>query len=229
MDCVIGHTGFVGGILKKSIIGDYFNRENIGNILNNFYDTIYCSGVISIKWWANKYPNEDAQNIKNLLEIIRNVNCNKFILISTISIYDDEPYGINRKKFEDDLTKIFGNKLIIVRLPAVYGNGLKKNLLFDMLNNSILSEININDKYQWYNVNNIKFDIDSCLETGENVFEFFPEPITNEQLISLFSKNFKIIDNDENSYIQNRIPKNGYLYSSDKVMKELKEFIDGYC
>ena len=83
MDCVIGHTGFVGGILKKSIIGDYFNRENIGNILNNFYDTIYCSGVISIKWWANKYPNEDAQNIKNLLEIIRNVNCNKFILIST--------------------------------------------------------------------------------------------------------------------------------------------------
>ena len=35
MNAIIGHTGFVGGILKKSIDGDYFNRENIKNIFDD--------------------------------------------------------------------------------------------------------------------------------------------------------------------------------------------------
>ena len=228
MNAIIGYTGFIGGILKKSILGDYFNSTNIKDIKNKTYNTVYCAGVSSIKWVANKYPIEDEININNLLEVLQHVNCNRFILISTIGVYDDNPYGINRKKLEDNLIKTYGNKLLIVRLPAVYGDGLKKNQLFDMLNDSLINKINICDKYQWYNVNNIKLDIDSNLNCEKNIVEFFTEPITNEQLISLFNKDFVVVDDIENAYIQNKIPKQGYLYSSNKVLKDLKKFIDGY-
>lgn len=228
MDALIGHTGFVGGILKKYILGDYFNSKNIDEIIKNSYDVIYCAGVPSVKWIANKYPKEDIQNINRLLNVLKGVNCNKFILISTIAIYDNEPYGINRKKFEDDLTKIFGDKLLIVRLPAVYGDGLKKNLLFDMLNDCLITKINTNDKFQWYNTNNIKHDIDISLINNDKITELYPEPISNYQLMSLFNKKFDSISDNNNVYIQNVIPKNGYLYSSDMVIKELKKFINGY-
>lgn len=228
MNAVIGHTGFIGSILKKDISGDYFNRENINSLCNKSYNIVYCAGVSAIKWYANKHPEEDKKNIDDLFRNLINLKCKKFVLISTISIYDNEPYGINRKNFEDDLIKIFKDRLLIVRLPAVFGDGIKKNLLFDILNNSLISKINIKDKYQWYNVNNIKFDIDKFLDSDKQIVELYPEPITNKELISIFSKEIDIIDDEKNSYIQNRIPKEGYFYSSDKVINELKKFINGY-
>ena len=120
MNAVIGHTGFIGGILKKSVIGDYFNSKNIEDLKNKSYDTIYCAGVSAQKFYANRYPDEDKKKIDNLLQNIHGVKCKKFILISTISIYDDESYGINRKEFEKNLIHLFGDKLLIVRLHAVY-------------------------------------------------------------------------------------------------------------
>jgi hypothetical protein len=228
MDAIIGHTGFIGQILKKKIIGHFFNRSNINDINNNTYNIVYCSGIPSSKWIANKNPLEDSQNINNLLKILKNVKCEKFVLISTISVYDNEPYGINRKNFENSLIEIFGEKLLIVRLPAVYGEGLKKNLLFDMLNNTLMDKINEYDTYQWYNVNNIKSDIDYALINGEDLIELYPEPINNFQLMSLFNKKFDFISDNKKVNIQNIVPKNGYLYSSDRVIKELKEFINGY-
>ena len=228
MNAVIGHTGFIGGILKKSVIGDYFNSKNIEDLKNKSYDTIYCAGVSAQKFYANRYPDEDKKKIDNLLQNIHGVKCKKFILISTISIYDDESYGINRKEFEKNLIDLFGDKLLIVRLPAVYGEGMKKNLLFDMLNNKLFSKINLHDKYQWYNVENIKTDINKIKDSSKRIVEFFPEPISNEILISLFDKHFEFISDMDSAYIQNIIPSDGYYYSSDIVIKKLKKFIDGY-
>ena len=123
---------------------------------------------------------------------------------------------------------MFGDKLFIVRLPAVYGEGLKKNLLYDMLNNSLLKEINLGDTFQWYNVDNIKTDIDNFLEKNYQLIELYPEPITNKELIDLFDADFNVVNDKENVIKQNIVPKNGYIYSSDEVKKYLKIFIDGY-
>jgi hypothetical protein len=228
MNAIIGHTGFIGNILKKNILGEYYNRSNIESMINKSYNIIYCAGVPSVKWVANKYPTEDMENIERLLKSLYYVKCNKFVLISTISIYDNESYGINRKNFEDNLIKKFGDKLLIVRLPAVYWEGLKKNLLFDMLNNTLVKEINACDEYQWYNVNNIKLDIENALSKKEQIVELYPEPISNAVLMSLFDKKFNFFDDCDFAYIQNIKPKNGYFKKSDEVIKELKEFINGY-
>jgi len=227
-DALIGYTGFVGNILKKDIIGDYYNSKNINDIKNKSYKNVYCAGVSAVKWFANKNPNVDMENIDILLKNIKTIKCEKLILVSTIGIYDNEPYGYNRKSLEEKLTDVFGDKLFIVRLPAVYGEGLKKNLLYDMLNNSLLKEINLGDTFQWYNVDNIKTDIDNFLEKNYQLIELYPEPITNKELIDLFDADFNVVNDKENVIKQNIVPKNGYIYSSDEVKKYLKIFIDGY-
>ena len=228
MDALIGYTGFIGSILKKDISGDFFNSENISKINEKSYDVVYFAGVHGVKWVANKNPKEDKENIDNLYEFLKNTKCKKLILISTISVYDNEPYGINRKNFEDRLLSIFKENILIIRLPAVFGDGIKKNLLFDMLNDKVTKEINILDTYQWYNVNQIKSDIDKFMSSNEKIIEFYPEPISNRELVQLFKKKFSLIEDIKSCYIQNIKPKNGYIYNSNKVINDLKKFIDGY-
>ena len=229
MNALIGHTGFIGGILKKNIVAEYFNRDNITEISKKKYNIVYCAGVPGTKWYANKFPEDDKKNINFLYNNLVNLECEKFVLISTISVYDNEPYGINRKVLENNLLDIFKNKILIIRLPAVFGEGLKKNILFDMLNGCLKSKINIKDKYQWYNVNNIKDDIDNFINSNQKIIELYPEPITNEELVSLFSIQFQVFNDSSTSYIQNKVPQNGYIQSAETVKKHLKKFIDGYC
>ena len=183
LNSIIGYNGFIGNILARNqnhFLG--YNSSNIKHISEVEHNTIYCSGVQSRKWWANENPDEDWLGIELLINSLKNVNCEKFILISTIGIYENDSYGVNRKKLEDILLNMFGNKLKIYRLPAVFGNGLKKNLLFDMITNSLRNPINIRDQYQWYNVNNIMKDINENLH-NDNIIELFNEPIENNDLI----------------------------------------------
>lgn len=228
MDALIGYTGFIGNILKKDVIGEYYNSKNIKDIQFKNFNTVYCAGVSSTKWFANKNPDIDKSNINNLFDNIKTINCERIILISTIGVYDNEPYGRNRKELEIKLSKIFKEKLMIVRLPAVYGDGLKKNLLYDLLNDCLIKDVNLNDTYQWYNVNTLKYDIDNFLKKGISLIELFPGPITNKELLTLFDKSFDYIDDYENKIVQNIVPTNGFIYKSEKVIEELKKFIDGY-
>ena len=228
MDALIGHTGFIGNVLKKDVIGEYYNSKNIKDIQFKNFNDVYRAGVSSTKWLANKNPDLDKSNINDLFESIKTINCEKIILISTIGVYDNEPYGRNRKELEIKLSKIFKEKLMIVRLPAVYGDGLKKNLLYDLLNDCLINDVNLNDTYQWYNVNTLKYDIDNFLKKGISLIELFPEPITNKELLTLFDKSFDYIDDYENKIEQNIVPTNGFIYKSEKVKEELKKFIDGY-
>lgn len=227
MDALIGYTGFIGNIISKSLKNfDKYNSKNI-KFINNDYKTIYCSGVQSKKWWANENPDEDWLGIELLINSVKNINCEKFILISTIGVYENDPYGVNRKKLEDILINVFGDKLKIYRLPAVFGDGLKKNLLFDMINNELRHPINIKDMYQWYNVNNIMEDIANTINDNSKVIEFFTEPIENNELIKIFNKNFNFYNDIENCYIQDIKPKDGYWMKKSDVISELNKFIHG--
>ena len=227
INAVIGYNGFVGNIISRNQKHfTAYNSSNIEYISELNHDIIYCAGAQAKKWWANENPESDWNSIKLLIDSLQTVECNKLILISTIGIYDDNAYGYNRKKLEDSLCDIFHDKISIYRLPAVFGTGLKKNLLFDLMNNSIQHPININDSYQWYNVNNILSDINK-LETTSKVTEFFTEPISNKDLLNLFSTKFNTIDDPIKSTVQNIIPADGYFMTRDNVLFDLKKFIYG--
>ncbi|SDJ10920.1 hypothetical protein SAMN04515654_12814 [Halanaerobium congolense] len=148
MNGLIGYTGFVGGNLDKQIDFDKtYNSSNISEIEGEKFDLLVCAGIKAQKWFANKNPEKDLEDINNLLKHLENVEADKFVLISTIDVYDKsidinenykinkdklEPYGRNRYYAEQWIKNNFDDSLII-RLPALFGEGLKKNFIYDLI------------------------------------------------------------------------------------------------
>ena len=174
--CIIGHTGFVGSNLKNSMIFvDFYNSKNILEIKNKKYDLCVIAAPSAVKWKANKEPIQDLKSITSLLEILHDSHFKKVVLISTIDVYGDQvnlglnekdipkwevhPYGRNRKILETFLSDRFDCS--VIRLPGLFGPGLKKNIIFDLMNDNMIHSISLDTEFQWLN-----------LETLPEIIEF---------------------------------------------------------
>ena len=186
---IVGYTGFVGSNLLKFYKFDYFyNSQNFIEATNMSFDELYFCGIPAVKWYANKYPQEDKDCIEKIKDILKTINVKKIILISTIDVYENvelennedydcdwvinHEYGRNRYLFEFFIKNTFTN-YNIVRLPALFGNGLKKNIIYDLINNNQLNNIQINSFFQWYDLNWLKYDIDIVLNNDIKIFNLF--------------------------------------------------------
>ena len=238
MKALIGHTGFVGSNIKdQTKFDDLYNSKTIENIHNKEYDLIVCAGVKSVKWIANKNPRQDFQDIQNLINSINKVKFKKFVLISTIAVYDnpaDNPYGQNRLYLETYLKNNYDN-IFIVRLPALFGKGLKKNAIYDLLHEQSDYLPNSNSEFQYYCLDNIWKDINTALSNDIKTLNISTEPVKFYDIIKLFKGNIKQ-NNEKPITIENMISSHSnlwnktgrYLYSSKEVLTELKEFIKKY-
>ena len=146
---LVGYTGFVGSNLCLSHKFDYLiNSKNIESAYGVNPDRLIYSGVPAEMFIANKYPEKDAEIIENAKNNIKKINPETVVLISTVAVYDtvngvDEdyepntekltPYGKNRLELEKWVEKNYENHLI-VRLPAIFGENLKKNFICDYIN-----------------------------------------------------------------------------------------------
>lgn len=246
---LIGYTGFVGSnILRQFKFNDLYNSKNISEIENKKYDLIISAGISAIKWLANQKPEEDLYNIKKLLNYLTKVKANYFILISTVDVYpfpknvdEDtpieidkaEPYGKNRFYAEEFIKKNFSNHSI-VRLPGLFGEGLKKNFIFDIIHNQYDSFVNSESVFQFYNLNNIGKDLKIVLENKIPLVNFATEPISVQEL-SLFvlgkqingNKEIKPVFYDMRTKYAKFFGKEGnYLYSKRTLLIEIKNFIN---
>ncbi len=148
-DCIIGSTGFVGGALcrQHDFAGRYTSR-NIMSIGEEPWDTVVCAAAPGSMFEANTAPESDARKVAALCDDLRKARAKRFVLISSIAVLedfagqDDEgttrfqqalAYGRNRRALEVFCTEQFENCLV-VRLPALFGPGLRKNFIFDLMN-----------------------------------------------------------------------------------------------
>ena len=100
-NCVIGYTGFIGSHLaEKFQPQDKYNSKNINDIQGKSYDKIYFAGNSGFKWIVNKNPKQDWENIIFLIGCLKNINAERFILISTIDIYE-KPIDVNEDYFDN--------------------------------------------------------------------------------------------------------------------------------
>lgn len=214
MIAIIGYSGFVGGYLWENLPeADLYNSKNIKEIKNLHYDTIFFSGIPAEKWFANKNPLLDFENIQNIIAVLDTVSCNNFICISTIDVHNDNFYGKHRLFFEKWVIQKYKN-VRIYRLPALIGHGLKKNVIFDYVNDRKLS-VNKDSIFQWYNLENLWSDITN--NSIENINEFYSEPIKISHIIedeNVFEYNSAIV-------IYNYKP----TYKSNLSVNEILDFI----
>ena len=196
---LIGFTGFVGSSLVKQASFDVsFRSTNIHEIQNKSFETIVCAGAPAQKWIANKEPEADLQTIQNLIGHLKTIKCKTFILISTVDVFhspldvnentkvDEEglqPYGLHRRLLEKFVEKQFKNCLII-RLPSLVGPGLRKNIVFDFLNNKNIEMIESRNIFQFYPMVNLWADIQTSLRNKIKLIHLTAEPITVADIAS---------------------------------------------
>ena len=227
---LIGYSGLIGSnfasqIKQKNLKVDFFNSKNISKInTKKKYDLVFCAALPAAKWYANKYPKIDFKNTTSLIKKLNNINTKLFILISTIDVWFKHPYGRNRLRLERYVCKKF-NKKFIIRLPGVFGRGLKKNVIFDLIKKNNLDNFFINDEFQWYDLSYLSKDVFKIVNKNKSgLFELYSEPVSNLQILKYFKK-IKIFQNRDKPILYNFIPKDGYYISKRKILTRIKKFI----
>lgn len=252
MRLLVGNTGLIGKTLKDEIEFDYeFNSKNIQDLVNLDIDPsttdLYLCCLPATKWLVNKDPQADLDNIFSILSIITKKEYNNVILYSTIDVYGEAPlesdesyplqistpsYGSNRLLFEQLISNIVRyKKLLILRLPALFGKHIKKNILFDLLNNNDIHKINYNSKYQWYNLKDLvedTFHYLNLIEKNLLTINLFSEPIDTSKILELFNVDKSKVDSKSKEIIYNyktNFNTTRYFKNKSEILQEINEFI----
>ena len=147
-DLLVGSTGFVGGnLLAKHTFAAECHSSDITAQYGTRPDLCVYAGVPAAMFLANADPEADLAVMRAARENIRQIAPKRLVLISSIAVladsrgvYEDSPaqdteglpaYGKNRLQLERWVREDFPDALI-VRLPALYGAGIRKNFLFDL-------------------------------------------------------------------------------------------------
>jgi nucleoside-diphosphate-sugar epimerase len=190
---LIGSSGFVGGtLLAQTSFDDHYRSTNIEAIRGARYELLVCAGAPAAKWKANQDPAADLANLRRLMDCLRTVRAGEAILISTIDVYPDPagvdegtpidpekntPYGRHRYWLEQFFTAQFP-RCRRIRLPGLFGAGLRKNFLFDLLRNpSALPLTHRASRFQFYDMSRLWDDIGRVRAAGLTLANFATEPV----------------------------------------------------
>lgn len=244
---IIGYTGFVGSnLVRQKEFNSFYNSKNIHSIIGKSFDLVVCSGAPAVKWLANKEPVKDRDNLQILMNCLSQISAKKLILISTVDVYplpievDEDtkidqdnlhPYGKNRLELENFVKDNFDS--LIVRLPGLFGKGLKKNIIYDFLHNNIVDKIHGDSIFQFYNLDYLWEDIQKSLASELTLVNFATEPLSVKEVASgAFS--FEFTNRTDTAPVKydfrtkyNHIFgfQDGYIRSKEQVIQDLKEFV----
>lgn len=248
-NCIIGYSGFIGkNLIRQKKFSNFYNSKNIQKIGKEKFHSTYICAPHGKKWWANKYPKKDGAITNKLINNLKKLKTNKIIFISTIDVYNQKShsnenskiifsksnvYGNNRLKIEKFIIQNFENHHII-RLPALFGNHLKKNILYDLMNDNNLQDVRLKSKFQWYFIKDLMSDIKKIIKYDIKLINLFTEPISTLEIVNNFFKKKKIYLDNKNQgsvynlktiYSKNFEYKKGYIRGKIEILKKMKNFL----
>lgn len=148
---VLGHHGFIGNTLFSSLADEGAAPLGIGRgTPDPSYplEEVWCCAAPGSMIQANTRPEEDRATVEAIFERLLALAPRRVVLISTIAALErfgagqdedqgaperDTPYGANRALLEGWVRGHWKERALVMRLPALYGPGLKKNALYDLL------------------------------------------------------------------------------------------------
>jgi nucleoside-diphosphate-sugar epimerase len=194
MDVLLGATGFVGGNLQQQASFDrHYHSRNIDELAGAACRRVVCAAAPAAKWKANQEPEADRANLARLMGVLRQITAEEFILVSTVDVFGtplgvDEAspvdpgqataYGRHRFELEEFVRSRFTQRCLVVRLPGLFGQGLKKNIIFDFLHNNQVQNIDARSAFQFYDLGRLWADIETALGGGLELVHFATEPVT---------------------------------------------------
>ncbi len=244
---LLGHTGFVGSnLLRQRPFTACFNSRNIAELAGQSFDTLVCAGVQAVKWLANKEPEADWAGIQRLLEPLSHARAERVILISTIDVYpnpndvneadfpssDNHAYGRHRLAVED-FVKAHFPKVHIVRLPGLFGPGLKKNVIYDLLHDHCLDAVQPDSAFQYYDLQRLTDDLDQVVAADIPLLNVATGPISTRTIIERLAPEQQMPKSTapiakydfRSAYAGLWNGSGGYLYSAEQVLADLELFM----
>ena len=246
-NALIGYSGFVGGALLRARSFDAcFRSSDIATIRGRHFDTIYCCGAPAEKWRANRDPAEDRARLATLTDALADVSASRLVLISTIDVYPrpvgvnehtpvdaaaSQPYGLHRYELEEFCRARFATT--VVRLPGLYGRGLKKNAIFDLLNGRGVDAIVGNARFQFYDVERVYEDVQRIIAAGIDVANITAEPVAMRDIAAqVFGGTLPTPDADaaptydvRSLYASLVGGHDGYWFDATTVMQGIRRFV----
>jgi hypothetical protein len=246
---LIGYTGFVGSnLLRQHTFDRLYNRQNIDSIAQIDFDVVVCAAPQAVKWWANKNPDEDWQGIERLIGTLKRTRTERFVHLSTIDVFptphgvdetfdchsqDNHPYGRHRLALEDAVSDIFDARAHIIRLPALFGQGLKKNVIYDLLNGNMLDAINPASSFQWYSLDRLWADIKVVLEHDLRLCMLATEPVATQTILEHFFAEIQVGAQAGEAHYDVRTQHadvfaatGGYMRSAETILADMATFIE---
>lgn len=197
MDALVGHTGFVGGNLAtQHRFEECFHSKTIESIRGRGFDTLVVSAMPAAKWLANRDSLGDRAVLDSLWSNLSRCKANAVVVISTIDVYPaprgvdegtiiepslQEPYGRHRLELERRASFHFP-RVLSVRLPGLYGPGLKKNAIYDLMHGNQVEKIHPDAAYQFYNLNRLWKDIQTALAANLTLVNLATEAVTMREV-----------------------------------------------
>jgi len=182
--------------MRQTSFSSQYRSTDISNIKGQEFDLVVCAGAPAAKWVANREPQPDWANLENLIENLRHVRTERFLLISTIDVYSTpigvteetlvdpdgiDPYGRHRYLLEDFVRNQFPGASV-VRLPGLFGIGLKKNFIYDLLHSNALDWTHKDSEFQFYDMERLWIDASAVLDRGLPLVNFATGPVKAKDL-----------------------------------------------
>ncbi len=246
---LIGYTGFVGSNLAaQNKFDDVYNSGSISEIDGKEYDLVVSAGARAEKWRINQEPEKDLAEIQKLINHLKTIKAKQFVVISTVDIYKNpvnvdediaidteglHAYGSNRYYLEQFIRDQFDG--LIVRLPGLFGPGLKKNVIYDLLHNSNVDRIHYAGTFQYYNLEYIWKDIQIALEHDIKLLNIATEPVRTDEIAKYcFDMDFKNEPEGVGAGLYDMRSthsdiyggQDGYLYSTQQELDDIKAFVE---
>lgn len=248
MTSLIGHTGFVGGnLLARRPYDSLYRSTDIDTIRGHSFEHVVCSGVQAMKWWANLHPDEDKAGITRLTGPLSEIRAEHFTLISTIDVYpsprdvdedtvigreNHHAYGLHRLELEDWVKERFP-RVLIVRLPGLFGPGIKKNVIYDMIHDNNLHKVHPGGVFQYYDLRRLADDIDRAWELGVDLLNISCAPLATSEIRDRFFRGKELGAGGAAPAGYDMKSKHaaawggadGYLYGKEQVVNDLSDWL----
>jgi nucleoside-diphosphate-sugar epimerase len=244
---LIGHTGFVGGtILRSHAFDACFRSTDIDTIRGREFDLVVCCGAPAEKWRANRDPEADRAGLSWLTTALAEVTARRLVLISTVDVYPvphqvdeltaidpeaGQPYGRHRFALEEFCRGRFDTT--VLRLPGLYGRGLKKNALFDLLHDRPVDAVPGNARFQFYDVERIWSDVNLILDSSIALANITAEPVMMAEVAAqVFERELPLAWSDNApSYDVHSVHadlvggRDGYWFDASAVIDGIRAFV----
>lgn len=197
---LIGYTGFVGSNLTgRHDFDGVFNSRNIHEIEGESFDLVVTAGNRADSHRINREGAADRAEVDALADRLATVKAGKVVLISTVCVYPGgtspvestetredglTPYGANRLHQERRLTA--EHDTLVVRLPQLYGDGLKKGIVYDLANDYRVEFIRPEAEFQYYDVRRLWNDIGVALDAGLPSLNLATPALRNDAVAAAF-------------------------------------------